>query len=155
MQQNLSDLWPNRQGKCPKSHENNLKWWEVQNSCCCQSLRHIAIAGAFNFETYFESWKFSARWIPHKLTDDKKRVRVQTAKQLLEMFLRFKDNFQIFFLVTWVHFFEPLRTRNPWATPLYWTTILVSCIILFQFFFLHFPFIFQCYTFNPIWGSQF
>ena len=35
--------------------------------------------------------KISARWIPHILTDDQKRVRVQTAKQLLKMFPKFNQ----------------------------------------------------------------
>ena len=35
--------------------------------------------------------KISARWIPHLLTDEQKRVRVQTTKQLLKKFAKFKQ----------------------------------------------------------------
>lgn len=56
--------------------------------------------------------KISARWIPHILTDDQKKVRVQTAKRLLKMFPNFNQR-QFANIVTgdetWVHYFEPVR----------------------------------------------
>lgn len=45
--------------------------------------------------------KISARWIAHILTDDQIQVRLQTAKQLLKMFVT-DDK-------TWAHYFEPIR----------------------------------------------
>ncbi|XP_062582211.1 histone-lysine N-methyltransferase SETMAR-like [Saccostrea cucullata] len=56
--------------------------------------------------------KISARWIPHILTDDQKKVRIQTAKRLLKMFPNFNQR-QFANIVTgdetWVHYFEPVR----------------------------------------------
>ncbi|XP_062593106.1 histone-lysine N-methyltransferase SETMAR-like [Saccostrea cucullata] len=56
--------------------------------------------------------KISARWIPHTLTDDQKKVRIQTAKRLLKMFPNFNQR-QFANIVTGdetgVHYFEPVR----------------------------------------------
>lgn len=50
--------------------------------------------------------RISARRIPHIFTDDQKRVRVQSTKQLLEMILKFNQR-QFAYIVTgdesWVH----------------------------------------------------
>ena len=62
-----------------------------------------------------------ARWIPHLLTNEQKRARVQSAKMLLKQFPNY--NAQSFANVvtgdeTWVHFFEPKRKiqNKIWAT---------------------------------------
>ena len=65
--------------------------------------------------------KINARWIPHLLTDDQKRSRVDKAKSLLKKYPKYSkkafDN-----LVTgdetWVYFFEPKRkcSNRIWAT---------------------------------------
>ena len=63
--------------------------------------------------------KISARWVPHLLTDEQKRVRV--AKKLLQMFPKY-DKKQFANVVTgdetWVHYFEPVRkvSNKIWAT---------------------------------------
>ena len=61
---------------------------------------------------HLELRKMNARWIPHLLTDDQKRSRVEKAKSLLKKYPKYTkkafDN-----LVTgdetWVYFFEPKR----------------------------------------------
>ena len=65
--------------------------------------------------------KISARWVPHLLTDNQKRLRVKTAKKLLTMFPKYDK--KVFDNVvtgdeTWVHYFEPVRKINNkiWAT---------------------------------------
>ena len=56
--------------------------------------------------------KFSARWVPHLLTDEQKRQQVKVAKKLLQMFPKY-DKKQFANVVTgdetWVHYFEPVR----------------------------------------------
>ena len=66
----------------------------------------------FILKRILKVWKIFARWIPHILTDDQKRIQVQTAKQLLKMFPNFNrrqfaniDNGD----KTWVHYFKPVR----------------------------------------------
>ena len=65
--------------------------------------------------------KICARWIPHLLTNEQKRARVQSAKMLLKQFPNY--NARSFASVvtgdeTWVHFFEPKRKiqNKIWAT---------------------------------------
>ena len=65
--------------------------------------------------------KICARWIPHLLTDEQKKTRVQCAKKLLKKFPNY--NARSFANVvtgdeTWVHFFEPKRKiqNKIWAT---------------------------------------
>ena len=65
--------------------------------------------------------KISARWVPHLLTDEQKRQRVNVAKKLLQMFPKY-DKKQFANVVTgdetWVHYFEPVRkvSNKIWAT---------------------------------------
>lgn len=65
--------------------------------------------------------RLTARWIPHLLTDEQKRQRVKTARELLERYPKFDKNVFNSFVTgdeTWVHFFEPQRKVNNkiWAT---------------------------------------
>lgn len=62
-----------------------------------------------------------ARWIPHLLTPEQKKLRVNTAKKLLKMFPKFDR--RVFANIvtgdeTWVHFFEPRRKidNKVWVT---------------------------------------
>jgi len=59
--------------------------------------------------------KIFARWIPHLLTEDQKRIRVKTAKSLLKMYPKY-DSRSFANIVTgdetWVHFYKP----KIWAT---------------------------------------
>ena len=65
--------------------------------------------------------KISARWVPHLLTDEQKRLRVKVAKKLLQMFPKY-DKKQFANVVTgdetWVHYFEPVRkvSNKIWVT---------------------------------------
>ena len=65
--------------------------------------------------------KISARWVPHLLTDERKRQWVKVAKKLLQMFPKY-DKKQFANVVTgdetWVHYFEPVRkvSNKIWAT---------------------------------------
>ena len=61
--------------------------------------------------------KISARWVLHLLTDEQKRQRVKVAKKLLQMFPKY-DKKQFANVVTWVHYFEPVRkvSNKIWAT---------------------------------------
>lgn len=65
--------------------------------------------------------KITARWIPHLLTEEQKRLRLKTAKTLLKMYPKY--NSRSFAAVvtgdeTWVHFYEPRRKlqNKVWAT---------------------------------------
>lgn len=51
----------------------------------------MVLAGASYFDPYSKSTNISCRWIQHILTDDKKRIRLQTAKPLLKMFPKFNQ----------------------------------------------------------------
>lgn len=56
--------------------------------------------------------KISARWIPHLLTDEQKRTRVQMAKQLLKKYPKYDKKLFDNIITgdeTWVHFYEPKR----------------------------------------------
>ena len=63
----------------------------------------------------------SARLVPHLLTDQQKRQRVEMVIKLLQMFPKY-DKKQFPYIVTgdetWVHYFEPVRkvNNNIWAT---------------------------------------
>ena len=65
--------------------------------------------------------KISARWIPHLLTEDQKRIRVKTAKSLQKIYPKY-DSRSFSNIVngdeTWVHFYEPKRKHENkiWAT---------------------------------------
>lgn len=52
----------------------------------------ISIADAFQLRCSFKEQNVSVRWIPHILTDDQKRVRVGTAKQLPKMFVKLNQS---------------------------------------------------------------
>ena len=65
--------------------------------------------------------KISARWVPHILTDEQKRRRVETAKMLLKLFPKYTERAFANVVTgdeTWVHYFEPVRkVRNKiWAS---------------------------------------
>ena len=56
--------------------------------------------------------KISARWIPHLLTNEQKRTRVQMAKQLLKKYQKYQKKVYDKLITgdeTWVHFYEPKR----------------------------------------------
>ena len=59
--------------------------------------------------------KISARWIPHLLTEDQKRIRVKTANILLKMYPKY-DSRSFSNIVngdeTWVIFYEPKRKHE-------------------------------------------
>lgn len=65
--------------------------------------------------------RIAARWIPHLLTEEQKRVRLETAKKLLKLYPKY-DKKKFSDLITgdetWVHFFEPTRkvSNKIWAT---------------------------------------
>lgn len=73
-----SKIWPTcdfkRQAKCLKSDGRYCK------SCILLSRVNSILKRTLKVQKIF------ARWIPHKLTDDQRRVRVQTINQLLKMF---------------------------------------------------------------------
>jgi len=59
--------------------------------------------------------KISARWIPHSLTEDQKRIRVKTAKSLLKMYPKYVSRSFANIVTgdeTWVHFYEPNRKHE-------------------------------------------
>lgn len=65
--------------------------------------------------------RLTARWIPHLLTNEQKRQRVKTARELLKRYPKYDKNVFSTFVTgdeTWVHFFEPQRKVNNkiWAT---------------------------------------
>ena len=65
--------------------------------------------------------RLTARWIPRLLTDEQRRQRVKTARELLKRYPKFDKNVFNSFVTgdeTWVHFFEPQRKINNkiWAT---------------------------------------
>lgn len=74
----------------------------------------------FHFEACFESTNFFFfKWITHILTNDQKWVRVQTAKQLLQMVPKFNQRkFANIVGKIWVHCFEPVRNvgNKIWPT---------------------------------------
>ena len=72
--------------------------------------------------------KISARWVPHLLTDEQKRQRVKVAKKLLQMFPKY-DKKQFANVVTWVHYFEPVRkvSNKIWATKHSKRPIIAKC----------------------------
>ena len=56
--------------------------------------------------------KISARWVPHILTDEQKRRRVETAKMPLKLFPKYTERAFANVVTgdeTWVHYFEPVR----------------------------------------------
>jgi histone-lysine N-methyltransferase SETMAR len=65
--------------------------------------------------------KISARWVPHLLTDEQKRLRVKVAKKLIQMIPKY-DKKQFANVVTdhetWVHYCKPVKTvsNKIWAT---------------------------------------
>jgi len=70
---------------------------------------------------YLKMNKVSARWIPHLLKEDQKRIRVKTAKSLLKMYPKYDSRSFSNIVngdVTWVHFYEPKRKHENkiWAT---------------------------------------
>ena len=65
--------------------------------------------------------KITARWIPHLLTEEQKRLRVKTAKSLLKMYPKYNNRLFANIVTgdeTWVHFYEPKRKHENkiWAT---------------------------------------
>lgn len=65
--------------------------------------------------------RLTARWIPHLLTPEQKRLRVKTARELLKLYPKYDKKVFSTFVTgdeTWVHFFEPQRKVNNkiWAT---------------------------------------
>lgn len=69
----------------------------------------------FIFMRILKVRKMSARWIAQILTDDQIQVRLQTAKQLLNMFPQFSQFSRTQFAnivtkdKTWAHYFESIR----------------------------------------------
>lgn len=100
-----------------------LNIWEINKSDDRYTIRDIASC-LIHFEAYFKSTKdFCPMENAEILTDDKKRVRVQSSKDLLKMFPKFNQRqFANTCIVTvdelWVHYFQPVRTvgNKIWLT---------------------------------------
>ena len=65
--------------------------------------------------------KISARWVPHLLTDGKKKQIVKIAKQLFKIFKKYDEKKFANVVIgdeTWFHYFEPVRkvSNKIWAT---------------------------------------
>ena len=59
---------------------------------------------------HLELGKINARWIPHLLTDDQKRSRVEKAKSLLKKYPKYSKKALVNFITgdeTWVYFLNP------------------------------------------------
>lgn len=75
----------------------------------------------FILKKHLKVRKITARWIPHLLTDEQKRSRVQCARKILKMAKNLeKNNFSQLVTgdETWIYFFEPHRkmSNKVWAT---------------------------------------
>ena len=60
--------------------------------------------------------KLSARWVPHLLTVDQKRIRMKISQACLDRFKRNKMDFKRRFItvdVTWIHHFTPEIKEHP------------------------------------------
>ena len=98
---------------------NVSKCREIIESDCIYTIRDIAKSAGISLSWVYLILKrilklreISARWIQNILTDDQKRVRVQTTKQLLKMFPKF--NHRQFANIstgveTWIKYFEQVR----------------------------------------------
>jgi hypothetical protein len=77
----------------------------------------VTIMGAFHFEAYFESTKHFCQMVPHILTDDQKRVRVQIKP--LSIFTKFNQR-RFSNIVTGDERFEPVGkiVYKVWITKL-------------------------------------
>jgi hypothetical protein len=81
----------------------------VTHALPCKAVGNIVIA-VFILSRILKVRRIADRWIPHTLTDDQKRIRVQTAKQLLKMFPRKLANI-VTVDETWVHYIETKQFR--------------------------------------------
>ena len=101
----------------PKSASREIK--EIIEGDARFTVRDIARKVGISLSTvhlilkkHLKVRKISARWVPHLLTDEQKRLRVKVAKKLPQMFPKYdKKQFANFVTgdETWVHYFEPVR----------------------------------------------
>lgn len=108
-----------KSGRTGKTNVSKVR--EINKSNDRYTTREIGKAVVF-FSFWSVFWKyefFFFKWITHILTNDQKRVRVQTAKQLLQMVPKFNQRkFANIVGKIWVHCFEPVRNvgNKIWPT---------------------------------------